>query len=115
MMTILADELRQAMGALHDARGRLDSAYGRIYGLLPIDTLPAPALTEQAIVDALKADPAMAGRVIARFSREAMVSDISDAGSAAYDWCGACMDEFSLRSARLQSLAVALAAASYRG
>jgi len=82
---------------------------------LRIGTLPASALTEQAIVDALKADPSMAGRVIAgvafRISPGAN-REISDVVKA---WTLDVGGAPSTRRACVQSLAVALAAASYWG
>jgi len=76
-----------------------------------LDTLPAPALTEQAIVDALKADPAMAGRVMVALGlsmdgigRNAMIASAEKSAGLHTDRC-----------AGLSRLAVALAAASYRG
>jgi hypothetical protein len=76
--------------------------------------LPAPALTEQAIVDALKADPAMAGRVIARLACELMSPDRAEISRAAREHVIP-SGVPTTRGASLQSLAVALAAASYRG
>lgn len=72
--------------------------------------LPAPALTEDAIVAALKADPAMAGRVIVCFADTMWAEDRLTVSTAAKQECVS-------RGApgALQSLAVALAAASYRG
>ena len=72
--------------------------------------LPAPALTEQAIVDALKADPAMAGRVIVALADGMPGVSRERCQSAAY-----AASEHPQRHRSLQSLAVALAAASYRG
>jgi hypothetical protein len=75
--------------------------------------LPAPALTEQAIVDALKADPGMAGRVIVQMCYENNGHDRGEIGRAAYNRVTSLYSGGS--SPSLQSLAVALAAASYRG
>jgi len=79
-----------------------------------ITSLPATALTEQAIVDALKADPGMAGRVMAFCGFEFSGADTAEFGAAASEHA----DRLYIGNPRrpgLQSLAVALAAASYRG
>jgi len=77
----------------------------------PPTPLPAPALTEQAIVDALKADPAMAGRIIVEVAQTVMHGR-QEIGRSAAEKLGPHPTTAALC---LQSLAVALAAASYRG
>lgn len=74
----------------------------------------APALTEQAIVDALKADPAMAGRMMAKLACELMSPDRAEISRAAREHVTS-NGVATTRGTSLQSLAVALAAASYRG
>jgi hypothetical protein len=77
-----------------------------------ITPLPAPALTERAIVDTLKADPGMAGRVVVLVAREFGDMDRERMNAAASERA----NDFGAASiVALQSLAVALAAASYRG
>lgn len=115
MMTVLADELDHAMRSVADAQDRLSSTYYRLSALASgLNPLPATALTEQAIVDALKADPGMAGRVMASVAHKTRALDLREMGSAAKNFVSA-GGPTSSRGFALQSLAVALAAASYRG
>lgn len=113
---VLADELTMAVRSLGDAIASVQSASYRL-GLLVSGadpTLPAPALTEDAIVAALKADPAMAGRVIGQLVRTLGDNNRRLLAQEAGDVVRGrdLNDSYHLA---LQSLAVALAAASYRG
>lgn len=78
------------------------------------DPLPAQSPTEDQIVAALKADPAMAGRVMSKFASRANRVELDRCRDEARFSCEA---GFPLHDGytALQSLAVALAAASYRG
>lgn len=110
-----ADRIYEATELLGEATGRVIAARHRLAELAATpDPLPAPALTEDAIVAALKADPAMAGRVIARFACRACRDDLSKVTEEAQFTCEAGAP-LATGYAALQSLAVALAAASYRG
>ena len=112
---VLADELNEAIGALKEADSRIQSAAYRL-GLLVSGPppLPAPALTEDAIVAALKADPAMAGRVMVCVADTMWAEDRLTVSTAAKQACNSPTVSRGASGA-LQSLAVALAAASYRG
>lgn len=105
-------ELCQAQDEMEAACARIADVQRAIRGAPA--PLPAPALTEQSIVDALKSDPAMAGRVIARFADSLWSKDkliVSDNAKSVLN-TDACSPG---GHGALQSLAVALAAASYRG
>lgn len=113
---VLADELNEAIAALNDADSRIQSASYRL-GLLVRESapLPAPAPTEDAIVAALKADPEMAGRVMATLAFKWQPIRLPEVSDAAKAWSLETGGDASVRRAAIQSLAVALAAASYRG
>jgi len=121
-MATTLDEVRQELGMAEarviDARRSMDSIEATLRGLIetvPLAyPLPAPALTEQAIVDALKADPNLMARVIVGVSRRICGEERSIIRQAANHACEKSPDPTVSRVA-LQSLAVALAAASYRG
>lgn len=108
-----SDEIYDLTQILGDTLDCITRARHRLAELASTpDPLPAPALTEDAIVAALKADPVMAGRVMANLGAGLNESERSDIVRTAYNRCTAIGRAGSLG---LQSLAVALAAASYRG
>jgi len=100
---------------LVQARDEMEAACARIADVqravrdMP---LPDPTLTEDAIVAALKADPAMAGRVVARYGMHSGDYERSEFAAAA----ASRLNEAGAASiCAVKMLAVALAAASYRG
>lgn len=106
----ILDDLAAAQEALRAAQEAVRKAHQAV---IHRDTLPAPVMDEGAILAALVVHPEMAGRVMAKFAYKTTAVSKNDAGLAATAWCDA--DRVSSRFAGLQSLAVALAAASYRG
>lgn len=113
---VLADELGYAADAVNDAQASLATAWQtlRLLQTGP-NPLPAPVLTEDTIVAALKADPGMAGRVMARTAWEYTLSDRSAMSLSAAEYISPHGVSTTRGATALQSLAVALAAASYRG
>jgi hypothetical protein len=101
-------EIRKAGDLVRGVQEHLALAHQALRALGP--QLVA-ALTEQAIVDALKADPGMAGRVIVEVA-QTMQHGRQEIGRSAADKLGS---HPTTAAHCLQSLAVALAAASYRG
>lgn len=109
---VLADELDHAMRSVADAQDRLSSTYHRLSALVTgPNPLPAQTPTEDQIVAALKADPPMAGRVMAVIGASMSANWRSMAGAAASEY----VQNNAPSCLGLQYLAVALAAASYRG
>lgn len=115
MSEINWDELADCSAKLAHAAKVMDTMIGEAHADASNqpNPLPAPAPTEDAIVAALKADPAMAGRVMAAVAYKTTRDQCCEMGKSAREYAQA--EPGSLRPISLQSLAVALAAASYRG
>lgn len=94
---------------------RLDALERRVSALEPADVstpLPAPVLTENLVYEWLRDDPSRLGRILPAFAVgitvHGRIAMAEAAKEAAADFSGP-------GAAALQSLAVALAAASYQG